>query len=289
MARSIKTIQEEMVTAVEHGTLDPQTAGVMTASEQSELTEAVARRGGTLSRSGVSEWKLWTYVVAGVIHTFEVILDLFRKEINEVTAKISPGSERWYAEMCRRFQNGHELLFDPRTASLYYAKEDPDARIIRVVAVKTREDQIALKVAKLSSDNQIVPLSEEELSNFKAYIEGVKFAGDRVEPAPTTADEVEYDLEVFYNPLVSESRIRQELQQTLSDFRLQLDFNSMFYPQRMLDAILGVDGVITARLNNIRSKGATDTDFEAIDVMRELESGYFEYSPDSLLTLTPVK
>ena len=73
-----------------------------------------------LSTSKVAEWRLWTYVVAAAIHAFEIILDLFRQEVDELTAKITPGTKLWYAEMCYRFQNGHTLVFDKNTAQFYY-------------------------------------------------------------------------------------------------------------------------------------------------------------------------
>ena len=88
-----------------------------------------------LSPSGVAEWRLWTRVVASAIHLFEVLLDRFRVEMEEVADKVTPGTARWYADQCRRFQNGHELLFDEHSAQLYYAEDDPATRIIDVVAV----------------------------------------------------------------------------------------------------------------------------------------------------------
>ncbi|MEG1464808.1 MAG: hypothetical protein RSC11_07920, partial [Mucinivorans sp.] len=89
----------------------------------------------TLSTSAVAEWRLLTWVVAVAIHTFEVVLDMFRAQIDAVADKITPGTVRWYVEQCKRFQNGHELKFDPQTAQLYYEHDDPSARIVSVVAV----------------------------------------------------------------------------------------------------------------------------------------------------------
>ena len=107
MARTINEIQAGIVSELEAGT---------------EVK---------LSTSKVAEWRLWTWVVATAIHTFEVILDLFRKEVQEKTDKITPGTVRWYGEQCLRFQNGHKLLFDKKTAALYYAEDDPAARIVK--------------------------------------------------------------------------------------------------------------------------------------------------------------
>ena len=66
MARTINEIQNEMITSLQ------------------------AKSGLTLSTSKVAEWKLWTYVVAAAIHTFEIALDVFKSETDSLTNKITP-------------------------------------------------------------------------------------------------------------------------------------------------------------------------------------------------------
>lgn len=256
------------------------------------IAQLQAERPG-LSSSKVAEWRLWTYIVATAIHAFELILDLFRKEVDELTNRITPGSETWYKEMCLRFQNGHELLFDNENAMLYYEADAPDTRIVKVVAVKSAAEiyhrQISLKVAKFDTDGKVIPLSEDELYNFTGYVQVFKFADDPVDIVSTTADKILYDLEVFYEPAIPVTVVRGNVLQALSDFRLKLDFNAMFYPQRLLDVLLSVKGVVTADLKTIKRKGATDPDFEEVSVMSELQSGYFEYADDCVLAMTSIK
>ena len=144
MARTINEIQAGIVSELEAGT---------------EVK---------LSTSKVAEWRLWTWVVATAIHTFEVILDLFRKEVQEKTDKITPGTVRWYGEQCLRFQNGHKLLFDKKTAALYYAEDDPAARIVKVVAIKESPKHLTIKVAKTVDAGNVVPLSPDENYNLFA-------------------------------------------------------------------------------------------------------------------------
>ncbi len=102
--------------------------------QQSIITDLKANF-PNLSVSKFAEWRLWTYMVAAAIHAFEVILDLFRQEVDDLTTKITAGTKLWYAEMCYRFQNGHTLVFDKATSQFYYEQDDPDSRIVKVVAV----------------------------------------------------------------------------------------------------------------------------------------------------------
>lgn len=261
MARTIKDIQQGMV---------------------DDLT---AQRPG-LSPSAASEWRLWTWVVATAIHLFEVVMDTFRKEMDEVTDRITPGTVRWYADQCRRFQNGHELLFDEQTAQLYYEREDHDARIIDVVAVTEGLQYLSIKVAKIDEQNKIVPLTSDELLNFSGYINAIKFAGTEVVAVSTNADKIRYDMEVFYDPTVPMTVVRERVVTAMDAFRAGQDFNSMLYEQKLVTAVMAVDGVVTADLKKLERKGTSMTGFEPVRIAEELEAGYFDYASDCKLTFT---
>lgn len=51
---------------------------------QDIIEQTLAKRGYVLSTSKVAEWRLWVFVSAAAIQAFEVILDLFRKEVDEL-------------------------------------------------------------------------------------------------------------------------------------------------------------------------------------------------------------
>lgn len=261
MARSIKTIHEAM--AAELRAQHPD-----------------------LSGSAVAEWRLLTWVVATAIHTFEAVLELFRAEIDAVADKITPGTVRWYVEQCKRFQNGHELHFDPQTAQLSYEDDDPSARIVSVVAVTEGVERLSVKVAKVDGQNKIVPLTADELYNFTGYVDSIKFAGIETATVSTTADRLRYDLEVLFDPAVPVTAVRAEVLAALDRFRTDIGFNSMLYRGRFVDAVMGVKGVVTVDLKGLARKGTSMADFTPVGVADELESGYFDYDPDSVLTLT---
>lgn len=249
----------------------------------------LAAGGAKLSSSAVAEWRLWVYVQAVAIHLFELALDLFRKEIDELTNKITPGTIRWYAEMCYRFQNGHELLFDPKTAMLYYDKDVPEARIIKIVAITESNNKLSIKAAKKDSAGKIIPLSADEKHNFSGYIDSVKFAGVQTDIISTTEDKVKYDIQVFFDPAIPATTVRDNVLSALESFKTALGFDSMLYTQKMLDTVMSVTGVTTVKLNSLSRKGNSDDDFKQVDVFTELESGYYEYDEACVLTLTSVK
>lgn len=243
----------------------------------------------SLSTSKVAEWRLWTYIVAAAIHSFELILDVFRAEIDTLTNKITPGTVRWYAEMCHRFQNGHELLFDERTAMLYYQTNDPDAQIIEVVAIRENKNKLTIKAAKKDGSGKIVPLDVEEKYNFASYIDAIKFAGVDTNVISTSEDKLRYNIEVFFETAIPATLVSGNVAKALDAFKSSLGFDSMIYKQRFIDAIMGAQGVITCNLVSLERKGATDADFVQVGIFSELESGYFEYSDDSIITFKTLK
>lgn len=230
-----------------------------------------------LSHSAVAEWRLLLWVVAAAISAFETILDIFRSEIDAVADKITPGTVRWYVEQCRMFQNGHELLFDNKTAQLYYATDDPASRIVSVVAVTERPKFLSIKVARLNAQNEIKPLDVDELYNFAGYLDSIKFAGIETVAVSTSADKLRYAVDVYFDPAIPVTVVREGVLASLSAFRTALDFNSMLYKQRFVDAIMNVKGVVTVDLRGLDRKGTSMQDYAPVSVADELESGYFDY------------
>lgn len=243
-----------------------------------------------LSASGVAEWRLWVYVVAAAIYTFELVLELFRQEIDTLTNKITPGTVRWYAEMCYRFQDKHELLFDEKTAMLYYAKDDEPARIVKIVAISEKQNSLLIKAAKIDNAGKIIPLTLEEKYNFTAYIDAVKFAGVQTDVISTTEDKIRYRLQVWFDPAMPNTLVRENIEKALNEFKAAQGFDSMIYAQKLTDAVMATAGVITCKLVSLERKGTSDADFKPIDIFSELESGYFEYDADnSDLELNSIK
>lgn len=265
MARTINEIQNEMIMSLQ------------------------AKTGLTLSTSKVAEWRLWTYIVAVAIHAFEVTLDVFKSETDSLTNKITPGTVRWYAEMCYRYQKGHELLFDENTAMLYYERNDSDSQIIKAVAIRENENKLTIKVATQNEEGKIIPLNQEELYNFTAYIDSIKFAGMGVNVVSTSEDRLRYNLDVYFEPSVPTTIVRANITSVLEQFKSSLGFDSMIYKQRFIDAVMSAQGVVTCDLKALDRKGATDVDYIPVGIFSELEAGYFEYDKDCILTLKSVK
>ena len=241
-----------------------------------------------LSGSRTAEWGLWAYIMAAAIHAFEVILDLFKQEINSLTSRITPGTIRWYAEMCKRFQNGDSLMFDEDTALLYYPETDEKKQIIAMAAVSETKDNdgtvLSIKVAKKDAQGHIVELNQEELYNFQAYIDAVKFAGCRTEVISTNADRIYSDLTVYHDPAIPSETVKADAEAALEQFKVSIDFDGVLYRQKLIDAVMGVNGVTTCVLSALEQHSSKDNGLDAwhpIDTHATLEAGYFDWADGS--------
>ena len=183
----------------------------------------------------------------------------------------------------------YELLFDNKTAMLHYADNVESARIIKVVAITEGVNKLFIKAAKINSEGKIVPLSEDERYNFTGYIDAIKFAGVETDVISTTEDKIKYDMQIYYDPAIPVTIVRDNIHKSLDAFKTAIGFDSMLYLQKMLDVVMAVPGVITINLNSISRKGATDATFIDFNVFSELASGYFDYDGDCNLVLTSIK
>lgn len=236
----------------------------------------------TLSTSAAAEWRLWVHCIAYAIYLFEVALDLFKAEMDNDAEKEVAGSLTWYNEKCYEFQMGHELVFSPTTGLLKYETVDEDARVVKTASVDIAVDgTLMFRVATMDSDGNIVPLTSNQLLNFKNYIDAVKFAGTKTQIISTDADLVRYSLKVWYNPATPVATVEDDIMSALENFRVVQRFGGVIYRHEMLDAVTDVGGVVTAKLVSLSRKGTDDAQWVDIDTYGKLQAGYFDYDAEN--------
>lgn len=243
----------------------------------------------TLSTSAAAEWRLWVHCVAYAIYMFELVLDAFKAEMDADAEKEVAGTLTWYNDKCYEFQMGHELVFDTVTGLLEYEQADEAARVIKIASVNVAEDgTIFFRVATKDEEGKVVPITSNQLLNFKNYIDAIKFAGTKSTVISTDADEVRYQLTVYYNPANPVETVRLNVLSALEEFKTSQKFGGVIYRHKMLEAVTSVNGVVTAKLVSLARKGTEDADFIDIDTISYLHAGYYNYTEDSTLTLISI-
>lgn len=153
----------------------------------------------TTSRVGV--WRLILWIVATAAYALEIVFDLFKTDLEEISKRSRYGTLPWYAYISKKYQQGDVLVFN--NEAYEYAVPDPGKQIIKRVAVSEAGPSVLIKVAKLAG-NTPVKLDALELSSFTYYIndEGIKPAGIVVNIISDDADLLKIYVKVKYDPLV---------------------------------------------------------------------------------------
>jgi hypothetical protein len=242
-----------------------------------------------LSTSATAEWRIWVSIFAYAIWLFEVVMDVFRADVENQLSKKQPGTREWYSEKALAFQNGHNLTVDD-WGVVGYATADTEAQIVKRASVSEASGTVTIKVAKINSEtSELEPLNitDGEYLNFQRYMDQIKFAGTAVEYRTLPADLVEYDISVYYDPLYLPGDLETRLIASLQEFRTAMGFDARLYKSDFVNAIQAVAGVKSVKVNAmtvIPSEGDPVT----LDVVEELESGYFNFSDDSTITMINV-
>jgi hypothetical protein len=237
-----------------------------------------------LSASAVADWKVLRDLCVSIAMFFEVILDLFKNDVNDVLNRKQFGSLFWYVQISKEFQSGDSLSvvdgivgYDPvnethRIVTQASAKETPDGVLV-------------LKVAKTVA-NILTPLSGGELSDFKDYIHerrspGVKTTIDSLPP-----DLVKYSGDYLYDTLYDNAQVDAAVQDAILSFRNNFRFDAVFYVSELIAVISNVPGVVSVNVS-VSQWDVQNAAWLPFTNSAELTAGYFNWDNTSSLTPNP--
>lgn len=249
-------------------------------------SEAVATRNNYLQisplNSGRSESKLsiiniMTYVMAALIYSYEVLLDLFQLQIAQLIAERASGTPAYYAKMAKYFQYNpdtesmDELVYDDSNFQIKFKTYDESHRVIAKSAYQNDADKgLVLKVCKNNDDSTsndgggvYTCLSTDELTAFKNYIDEIKFVGAKIYCRSTLGDILSINATIIYDDLyIDAAQALQNVKTALINYIKNLEFNGFIYYQSVIDAIQNADHIISvsgANTNSDNGKYATLT------------------------------
>ncbi len=228
---------------------------------------AVAKRNDYLQisplNSGRSESKLsvinvLTYVMAALIYSYEVLLDVFQVQIAQLIASRVNGTPRYYVKMAKYFQYDpttqamDEIEYDEETFSIKFKTLNESHRIIAKAAYEVAsEKSITLKVCKendssADDDGIYAALSSNEMTAFKNYINEIKFVGASITCYSTLGDILAVTATITYDDLyIDEEQALENVKTALKNYVKELDFNGYIYYQSVIDVIQKAEHIVT--------------------------------------------
>lgn len=260
-------------------------------------SEAVATRNNYLQisplNSGRSESKLsvinvMTYVMAVLIYSYEVLLDVFQLQIAKLISERACGTPSYYANMAKYFQYNperevmDELEFDENTFRIKFKTLDESHRIIEKSAYQhDTEKGLILKVCKKNSDSTsndgggvYTRLTDKELTAFKNYIDEIKFVGAKIYCRSTLGDVLSINATVIYDDLyIDEQQALENVKAKLIEYVKKLDFNGYVYYQSVIDAMQEAEHIVSITGVNSTDKAYAKVTLAEYD---EVEKKYKE-------------
>lgn len=220
---------------------------VDTRNKYLELTELT-------NDSKMSIINAFTWVTSTVIYSFETLLDVFMTDISTIFNSRINGTPAYYANAMLKWQFGDELVINDEGTSFSFAQEDTTKRIIshvsyqEVYSEEYKDDVLILKVATGEADS-LSRLTDEQLIAARAYLNQIKFAGVKCNVISRKGDVLVPRVTVYYDGAVSKEELYDAIDQSLIQFVNDMQFDSLLYAQKVIDAIQKTEHVTDVWIN----------------------------------------
>lgn len=220
---------------------------VETRNKYLELTELT-------NDSKMSIINAFTWVTSAAIYSFETLLDVFMTDISTIFNSRINGTPAYYANAMLKWQFGDELVINDEGTSFSYAQEDTTKRIISHVSYQEayseayKDDVLILKVATGEADS-LSRLTDEQLIAARAYLNQIKFAGVKCNVISRKGDVLVPRVTVYYDGAVSKEELYDAIDKSLIQFVNDMQFDSLLYAQKVIDAIQRTEHVTDVWIN----------------------------------------
>lgn len=205
--------------------------------------------------SKMSVLDAFTWVTSACIWTFENILDVFKVDVVKDLQNRVNGTPAYYANALLKFQYGDTLQVSEDGTRFSYSTIDENKRVITKVAYHEFQEpdfndkKLILKVATGSSGNH-EQLSDAQLSAARAYVNQIAFAGTAISVVSRQGDILVPRVTVYYDGAVEPSEMYSTIAQSLYQYIASIEFDSVVYVQKIIDAIQKTEHVTDVFIDN---------------------------------------
>ena len=209
------------------------------------------------SPSTVAVWRLWAFIMAAAIWTFETIMDRFQALIVSIIAQTEPGTILWYQQQAFIFQYGISLVW--LNGKWQYPSVNTAAQIVNRCAAIEQGGGILIKAA-IASGSTINPLSTPQLNSLTSFYQKIKFAGPPLSVVSYAPDTLWIPYTVYYDPVADPIVVQAAVEAAINAYISQIsgvlipgDFNGVFDLNQLNEAILAVPQVTDTIPGNVQS------------------------------------
>lgn len=236
-----------------------------------------------------------------IISLENILFDLFsyllfvHEQIVQANAQNSrPHTLRWYREQVLRFLDGLPLVWkdDQFKYDLTNVIDVDQRKVIdRCAVLESNNGELVIKIAT-DNNGSIEQVTTPQLIRFKAYMNQIKDAGNRIRIINQPGDQLKVIVTIYVDPLVIDLQTGKQLNALSNVFPVKdaiklylenLEFNGAFVRTFFQDALQRAVGVRVPIINNLKSQYA-GFPFQTFAESKIPESGYFKIN-DADLTI----
>lgn len=198
------------------------------------------------------------YIVGLAVWLLEKIVDTAKTDVAGQIESNYMCSVPWYHAICMEYQDGHDLAYDGARYRWVYVATDPDAQIIKHVAIREAIEDGVAKLKVMVSKEGKEPLTAAELARFSAYLFKRGAAGMHYSIVSTASDRLRISAQVNYNPLVLDgagARLLGGGQPVNEAIQSHIDgivYGGTFNKTKLTDAIQKAEGVVDVILLQVQ-------------------------------------
>jgi hypothetical protein len=160
-----------------------------------------------------------------------------------------------------------------------------ESQVVKYAAATEENGILTAKIAGAEP----APITPEQLSGFRAYMQEIKDAGVQIVYVNQDADWFRASIKIWYNPSEIDNRGisiiggNEPVRETIENFLSSLPFNGQFRQDKLVDAIQQVPGVVTVIVPRIETS-TTGAVWEQIEGIHLPMSGYYKvWRPEDLI------
>lgn len=222
--------------------------------------------------SNASIWRTIRNVIALAVYNLELIMDLFRAEVDAIAARSEYGTPQWCVDKAKEFQYGDDLVIVNGTPT--YAVIDETKQIVKqATANDGPSGGLVLKVAKESSGT-LAALTTAEKTAFSYYWNKVKFAGIYSQVISLPADLLKGAVTVYHDGLIPDATLEYSLNALVTEYVQNLPFDGLFRVLSLTDHIQTLPNVTDVVVTSLQAKATGDV-YRAVVRAVQPASGYF--------------
>lgn len=212
--------------------------------------------GDTFERrfSPVSLERILIYIIASAHYLMERILDRHMQEVSALINQSVVATIPWYHHMALSYQHGHQLVLNEHSMRYEYPSVETSSRKVKYAAVRDRGNSIQMLVSG-EQDGLPVPLPNDVLTAFEAYMKAIKTAGVVLSVSSLPADVLEITAEIQIDPMFISrqgERLRDGapvVEEAIRAYLKGIVYGGRYNKTKLVDAIQAVEGVVDVVLS----------------------------------------